>query len=202
MSSNNPPSDNAPPTQHNAVSMDFDANSKRRKSSSSEEDGEVLLTSANKKSKDHQPTVTVEEQPQNKPRLLHPPFPGTSNNDSHTPHTSLPQGPHGDVILIKYLDGKFMDNPNTAMHLLHQSPFQKYILDHSVTILGKGNGIRIQVQDQNGRLPSLDTITHLGDGTIPVKCWVAGQKPTLQGKIYPVCVDIPIEDIKSNIEVL
>ena len=130
MSSNNPPSDNAPPTQHNAVSMDVDANSKCRKSSSSEEDGDVILASANKKSKDQQPNVTVEEQPQIRPRFLHPPFLGTSNNDSHTPHTSLPQGPHGDVILIKYLDGKFIDNPNTAMHLLHQPPFQKYILDH------------------------------------------------------------------------
>ena len=116
----------------------------------------------------------MEEQSQNKPKLLHPPFLGTSNNDSHTPHTSLPQGTHGDVIPIKYLDGKFIDNPNTAMHLLHQSPFQKYILDHSVTILGKGNGIRIQVQDQNGRLPSLDTIAHLGDGTRYYSCQMLG----------------------------
>ena len=42
----------------------------------------------------------------------------------------------------------------------------------------------------------------MGDGTIPVKCWVAGQKPALQGKIYSVYVDITIEDIKNNIDVL
>ena len=143
MSSSNPPSDNAPPTQQNTVSIDVDTNSKRRKSFSSEEDGEVLLTSANKKSKDHQPNDIVGEQPQIRPQLLEPPLLGTSNNDSQNPHTSLPQDPLGDVILIKYLDGRIIDNPNTGMHLLHQSPFQKYILDHSVNILGKGNGVRI-----------------------------------------------------------
>ena len=88
------------------------------------------------------------------------------------------------------------------MCLLLKSPFQKYILEHSIAILGTGNRVRIQVKDRNNKLPSLGTITHLGDGNIPVKCWFAGQKPAPQGKIYPVCVDITVDDIKNNIEVL
>ena len=108
--------------------------------------------------------------------------------------------PPGKVILIKFL-GETYTHPKEAKTILHNSVFQKYIT--SVGLLGNGNGLRVGIEDPNGKLPPLDKIKSINDGNVPVRCWLPGRgKRIFKGKISPIDVDISNEAILECTDIL
>ena len=110
-------------------------------------------------------------------------------------------------VIVKFLDGVTMTNPNKLEKLILNSALGKVMVDFSLRLLGNGSACRLDVvcsMAKNLDVTEIKCMTGIGGKIYNVRCWHPQDEDpdVVYGKIFPVDLEMTEEEIKGRLHVL